>query len=39
MIFVIVVIVAVVILCFHVTSSFSKTKNYESLCSSSFIRC
>ena len=27
------------ILCFHVTSSFSKTKNYESFCSSSFIRC
>ena len=26
------------ILCFHVTSSFSKTKNYESFCSSSFIR-
>jgi len=27
------------ILCFHVTSSFSKTENYESFCSSSFIRC
>ena len=26
------------ILCFHVTSSFSKTKNYEFFCSSSFIR-
>ena len=27
------------ILCFHVTSLFSKTKNYESFCSSSFMRC
>ena len=27
------------ILCFHVTSLFPKTKNYESFCSSSFIRC
>ena len=27
------------ILCFHVTSLFSKTKNYESFCSSSFIKC
>ena len=27
------------VLCFHVTSSFSKTKNYESFSSSSFIRC
>ena len=27
------------IACFRVTSLFSKTKNYESFCSSSFIRC
>ena len=27
------------ILWFHVTSLFSKTKNYESFCSSSFMRC
>ena len=27
------------ILCFHVTSLLSKTKNYESFCSSSFMRC
>ena len=26
-------------LCFHVSSLFSKTKNYEPFCSSSFIRC
>ena len=28
-----------IILCFHVTSLFFKTKIYESFCSSSFIRC